>query len=459
MSFTMLTVSGLILTGLLLWLGPRILNREKPVDEFADEFRTDIIDRVRWEQRKSSSIWRASFTEKAIPYTLAMIAFYSMFVALDATFAYFKGGWWIGIVFFMVLFITIDSLQVIAVTSTDQGAGHALFKSRHAFVWVLVVAGFVLNVYLSQVGYGLFHNIVSTKTDNEAALAHGVISDAKNKRRELNRLEKMRARGEIRPAAQVSEELQGLLLREPHPQSECRLENRAKYGRWSKANCPRVSELRQELVHAKRLITLRQTVPQLERQTGTMGPVATDNDPTAGHIVSMLGAFGWTVDKLTVGEVIIRVVLIILSGLFPVVLFLWSDKAHEEKERIEFETREKTDRVLARHAMRQGDDNRIAPAKGLAPVEKLQLVAPEPQKQIEHHFLSSTPQNQKIVNRIVQVFDDMPDGLYSGDQVYQRYIAAGGTLPRSSFNTYLPAALSQRENISMDEQFNVTVAA
>jgi hypothetical protein len=74
-------------------------------------------------------------------------------------------------------------------------------------------------------------------------------------------------------------------------------------------------------------------------------------------------------------------------------------------------------------------------------------------------FLSGVPENQKIVERILQALDALSDGTYTGEQVYSAYQMAGGRVPRATFNAYLPAALNQRLNISMDESFNVTKAA
>lgn len=477
-----LIISGLLLSGLLFWIAPRIQRwrENRPPDEFADEFKGDIIDRVRLEQRKASSIWRASFTEKAFPYFLGMLAFYVMFVALDATFAYFKGGWWVGIVFFMVLFVTIDSLQVIAVSSSDSGDGGALTKRRNIFVWTLVVSGFFLNVYLSQVGYGLFHNLVATKTQNTARQVSGQISGAAALRKELNKLEARRAGGSLRKTNVVTAALNGLLLQEPFPQSGCMLENKSKYGRWSRQNCGTVTQLRQELVDARRLDELRAKVPQLERENADLGIVATDSDPTAGYLANIANQMGWTVDKLTISELIIRAILIIFSALFPVILFLWSDRAHEEKERIEFELREKTDRILAKHNLIQDGTGHIRPitsedgavtidnseeiaaltAKTEERLAGLQDAIAQTKRPETHITFQGGNINQEVMQRVLVVLDSLTSNTkYAAPDLYDKYLAAGGKMTRPVFNQYLAYAAAARPEIDIDESLNVTIAA
>ena len=343
----------------LFFVVPRIraqASRPGRPDMLAEDEIQQVIDWVRLEQKKARSIWRASFAEHAALATFCMLGIYITFIFLDAAFAWYKGGIWLGVLFYFVVFVAVDTIQLAAVATSDTGAGGALTKSRPVLIWMLVGLGLVLNLYISQVGYGLFNNLIATTTGNQAAAARGKRKRAQEMRLRLDELNSQ----SLREPVIVKNELDALLLKEPAPRSACN--DPSHYGRWSRLNCDRVRDLRNELAKSRTRNRLAIEVPKLEAALAKSGPAVTNIDPTADKISRLLSSMGIRVSLLDTSEVLGRIVMIIVSLLFPAILFWWSDRANEAaRESIKI-NRERTDRALANIGFVQDEGDHIREA-------------------------------------------------------------------------------------------------
>jgi len=361
-------VSVLFGAGFLLYAMPRLAKwkaAQQPVDPRQDSEVRRVIEWVRYQQKKAASIWGASFTGHSITATICMLIILAVFIMLDLITAYYKGKVWWGIIFYACIFVAVDILQPAAISSSDKGAGSAVFKKRDPVIWWLVIIGLVLNIYVTQNGYGYMSNVTNTAAQNQAKALKDRIAKADRDRKRLAELEAKN----LREPVLIENEINAILVTEPTPRGACK--DPASYGKWSRKNCKKVLALRNELEEARERNRLAISVPKMQKELADKGGMTTEVDPTAKRIVAIFEMFGIDVGQLTVSEILGRILTASMSFIFTLVVFWWSDRANEAKESAMAMVREDTDRALADIGYVQEESGRIRPAAdgelGIAP--------------------------------------------------------------------------------------------